>query len=297
MKVVDWRRADPGAIRPLYEAGQSRWLHALGWDMSDTWRALEHARTTWGLPGLLARDRAGVVRGWTFFLHDRGVVQVGGLAADTVDATRALVDGLVDFVDTRTADAVSCFTFDEAPGLVEELTRRGFGITPFAYLSRDLARDDESTVRLPVRGWRESDITAAATLLRASYSEEAGRHFAPGHTAVAWERYVHNLVSHTGCGSLLPDLTRVVADESGMQALVLVTALSSATVHLAQVAVAPPLQGRGLARELITQVCRASSRQGFHTVTLLVDRANQPACAMYRRVGFAERARFIAAER
>jgi ribosomal-protein-alanine N-acetyltransferase len=74
-----------------------------------------------------------------------------------------------------------------------------------------------------------------------------------------------------------------------------VTALSESTVHLAQVAVHPRMQGRGLAGALVVDSCSAARAKGFEHATLLVDQANQRARALYARLGFTERARFVAA--
>jgi ribosomal protein S18 acetylase RimI-like enzyme len=323
MNVRDWRDADRDLLQPLYARGQRGWLDALGWDTSRSLREVEQARTTWGLPGLLAADPAGDIRGWTFFLPENNVLHVGGLSADTPKATSALVDALVQVSESHGAETLSCFMFDEAPGLSPELSRHGFDVEPFLYLARPWPaglerppRSGSDPVPTGVRpgsdqgqtrfrsgsgpdadSWQPRDVAAAAALLREAYGPETGRHFAPSHTPAEWERYVRNLVEQTACGHLNVEATRLVRAGDRIDAMVLVTALSSETAHLAQVAVHPSRRGEGLAAVLIEQATAIAATQGYAQTTLLVGASNAPARRLYETLGFSERARFVSARR
>jgi ribosomal protein S18 acetylase RimI-like enzyme len=79
-----------------------------------------------------------------------------------------------------------------------------------------------------------------------------------------------------------------------MQALVLATRIAPGTVHLAQVAVHPSRRRAGLARRLVDEACRLAASRGARLVTLLVGARNTAARALYERIGFAERATFVA---
>jgi ribosomal protein S18 acetylase RimI-like enzyme len=314
MIVRDWTQASRDVTAPLYDRRRRERMRALGWDSSGSWRDVETARTTWGLPGLLAEDEAGRVRGWAFYMADGLAVHIGGLVADTPRATRALLDRILTTSEAVGAESLSGFIFDEASGLMLELARRGFEVEPFLYLARDLTassrsvrlRPDSRSVRLqPDRGdapvaagvWHPDDVVVAAALLREAYGPDAGRHFAPGHTPGEWERYVRNLVEQTACGTLDTRSTRVIRSSSGMDALVLVTAIAERTAHLAQVAVHPSRQGQRLAQRLVLDVCEHAADRGFTSATLLVAASNVPARRLYDQLGFVPRARFVAARK
>jgi ribosomal protein S18 acetylase RimI-like enzyme len=295
VNVCDWRDAAPETVAPLYQHGQRRWLLELGWDTSAAWTQIEQARTTWGLPGLLAVDDAGQVQGWTYFYAHDGTLQVGGLAADTALATRAILDALVELSKADGIGRMSCFVFEEAPELRAELTRRGLRPEHFLYLSRDLQGHHGGVDRPRVDRWKTGDARRVATLLRDAYDAADAIHFAPGHTTAAWERYVGNLVEQTGLGRFDPDATCIVDSGGRLEAAVLMTTLSRDTAHVAQVAVHPSRRREGLAAALVEEACSRAALAGRRRATLLVAAANEPARRLYDGLGFKPCATFVAA--
>jgi ribosomal protein S18 acetylase RimI-like enzyme len=298
VNVRDWREAGAEVLAPLYASAHRRWLDALGWDTAGNWRTLEEARTTWGLPGLLAVDDDGQVRGWTFFLPRENVLHVGGLVADTPDATAALLEAVVGIGSMSGADGVSCFMFEEAPGVAAAVDHLGFETEPFLYLTRPIAPGPGHEI-LQATAWQEGDVEQAADLLHAAYTADAARYLAPGHTSAAWQHYVRTLVEQTGLGTFAPQMTRVLRSAPGgntarIDALAAVTILSPGTVHLAQVAVHPSKRGQGIARALVTAACGLAAAEGFTRATLLVGATNRAALRMYRGMGFEQRATFVA---
>jgi ribosomal protein S18 acetylase RimI-like enzyme len=296
VNICDWRDAGPAIVGPLYAHARRRWLRELGWDTSSAWTEVEHARVTRGLPGLLVVDDSGQVRGWSFFHPQGAILQVGGLVADTPLATHALLDAVSELSKADGIEAVSCFVFQEAPELAAGLTRRGFACEPFLYLSRDLNSNPPASHPHGVE-WtgRDEDVAGIAELLRDAYDPVAASRFTPDHSAASWERYVRNLVERTGLGRFDPTTTRVVRNGSRLSAAVLMTALSSDTAHLAQVAVHPSRRREGLARALVEEACSRAAEAGYRRATLLVGATNQPARGLYEALGFAPCATFVAA--
>src|SRR5688572_18521640 len=96
MIVRDWRDADVADTQLLYAREQDFWVRELTWDASSSWREIEQARTTWGLPGRIAIDHKRTVRGWSYYMPDGETLHIGGIAADTKDATTALVDACLE---------------------------------------------------------------------------------------------------------------------------------------------------------------------------------------------------------
>lgn len=298
MILRDWRDAQPDLLRACYARELRHWRTALAWDTEWTWATVERARTDAGLPGFLACDPAGDVRGWAFHTTLDDTVHLGGLVADTPHATDALLDGVLDAAVAQRASAAACFILDRAAGLGDALASRGFAVEPYAYLSRRLETTTD-VARAPAFGeaWRDDDIAGAARLLQAAYTVEDGRHFAPHGRRAEWVRYAAGLAQQAGCGVMSRSLTRVLRDEAGLRALALVTTVAERTAHLAQVAVRPEQRGQGIASALIADAMHAAAAEGMREMTLLVGATNAPARRLYAALGFTNRATFIAARR
>ena len=294
MRIRDWRYADTPAVEALYEAERRQWLTDLGWDTADAWPEIEGARTAGRLPGLLAVDDHGTICGWTYFLVDDRVAQVGSLVGESPEATRALVDSVVARAAGH-AECVTCFSYNRAPGLEAALTAHGFELTSYQYLSRvapalDPFRSDGADA------WRDDDEKPAADLLRTSYGSN-GRFFAAHGLPQEWQRYVHNLVAYPGCGRFDRTATRVLREGGRVTALVMMTALGPGVAHVAQVAVHPERRGQGLAGKLLERALAMSHAAGRSRATLLVEDGASAARTLYARLGFRPCATFIAARK
>lgn len=291
MIVRDWRDADPSDTQVLYAREQEYWVRELAWDASSAWREIEQARVTWGLPGFMAIDADRTVRGWAYFLPEGETVHLGGVVADTAEATGALLDACLDSALRPPRPArVSCFLPRRAEGFEHALAERGFTFEHYRYLGRPITAGEG---RVHSEPWNAGDILRAATLLRDSYGTE-GRHFAPRGTLDEWEQYVRSLVERPGCGVVEPAITRVVRNGSALQALVLATRIAPGTLHLPQVAVHPARRREGLARRLVEEACQAAAARGVKRATLLVAQSNTNARALYAKMGFADASAFIA---
>ena len=294
MRIRDWRYAETPAVEALYEAERRQWLAELGWDTTEAWPEIEGARTTGRLPGLLAVNDHGSICGWTYFLIDDRVAQVGSLVGESPEATRALVESVIARAAGR-ADCVTCFSYNRAPGLDAVLTAHGFELTPYQYLSRSAAALDPFRADGADR-WRDDDEKPAAELLRVAYGSN-GRFFAAHGLPEEWQRYVHNLAAYPGCGRFDRTATRVLREDGRMAALVMMTALGPGVAHVAQVAVHPDYRRQGLAGKLLDRALALAHAAGRSRTTLLVEEGASAARTLYARRGFRPCATFIAARR
>ncbi|HEX5213983.1 MAG TPA: GNAT family N-acetyltransferase [Vicinamibacterales bacterium] len=304
MKLRDWRDAPYELLAPVYEAERQRWLRHLQWDPAPVWREVEAARTTWGLPGLLAIDGAGRVRGTTFYVFEEHRVDIGGLTADHVDATDALIGGVLDAARSQQARSVRTMLFDGAVALRSGLTHRGFEVESHLYLSRALAERPIAPAGDQVRAsapavaadaWQESDVVATAALLSRAYDRQSGALFAPDNLPEEWERYVRNLTGFAACGTLNSDASRVVRDRDLIRAVALVTEIAPRIAHLVQLAVDPALRRRQVGARLLDDTCACLAASGYKAITLLVSEHNHAARALYDAAGFRHDATFLAA--
>jgi ribosomal protein S18 acetylase RimI-like enzyme len=290
----DWRLLPASTTAQLYRRERIRWRRRLAWETASTWHTLEIARTTWGLPGFVCHDRAGRVRGWTFYIVRNERLEVGGFVADDPLATRVLLDALLD--RARSCDGLSGFLYSNAPGLDLALASHGVAGRSFLYLVHALQPVTANRVRPgEIGAWPGDDLETAARLFRAAYGE-TGRIFARQNQVHEWEEYVGNLVRDPACGVFSPALSRVWRDGDRCHALAIVTMISRHTAHLAQIAVHPAWQRRGVAQELLEDVLRSARDAGVSRVSLLVGGDNLRARALYRRMGFVKRETFVAIE-
>jgi ribosomal protein S18 acetylase RimI-like enzyme len=300
MTLQDWRGLPTAALAPLFGREQRRWLAELHWDVAGAHAQIELARTTWGLPGLVAIDAAGEIAGLVFYIETAERLEIGGILAGTPAVTGALLTAVIDIADTA-GMPVFCFSCTHTAGLTAELARLGFDIDPLVYFERSLTgRSSPGLLREPrpaSRAWRMDDLDETAALLHRSFDETEAAHFAPGHTRAAWQHYVHNLVHFEACGTINPGASRCVPLGDGLGALTLVTTIAATTAHIVQVAVDPACRGSRLATALLQESCDAAWEQGCTTMTLMAAARNATASRIYAELGFSQRAAFVAATR
>lgn len=296
MRVESWAAVRPDEMAAVFAAEAVRWQQRLDWDTTALWPVLEHARTIAGVPGLVLRDAAGVITGWTYGAARDGELLCGALTAPDADGTARLVDGMLALPEARAAGRLVWFAFADAPGLDATLAGRGFQLDPHDYLTRPLTK--VRALRTPGRTWDVRDLDATADLLRAAYpAHDPARPFAPTGQRAEWQRYAADLVLGQGCGRFQPALSVAVpgAAAAVLDAVALVTDLGGGTAHLAQLAVRPGLRGAGLGAALVARLATAAAAAGFARVTLLVGSRNQTARRLYERWGFGACATFVSA--
>jgi ribosomal protein S18 acetylase RimI-like enzyme len=304
--VRDWRSLAPGALAPWYAEECRDWQLRYSWDTARHWIIVEAARLAGSLPGVVVseQDRAA---GWCFYLPHRGTLQIGALRAVSEVATRALVDAVLRSPEAGSADAVMAFLPALAPGLPGVLADAAFDLQPFQYLCRALG-PEPCPAAGPMVGFsscgcgkpleRLADV--ARLLARAYPGADAARPFAPGGGADEWDEYVERLAGGVGCGTWLPGCTVLVrqdGDAARLAGAILATDLGTGTAHLAQVAVDPACQGRGLGRSLVEAALARLAAAGYARVTLLVSAHNARAVGLYGRLGFRDAGTFVSAVR
>lgn len=293
--LVDWRDIDAAAVEPLYEREASRWQHALGWDTTAAWIAVESARRAGRVPGWVAftgREPCG----WAFGHLEGRTLQIGGLIADDAATTRRLLDAALTSPEATLATDVRCFFWPVTGAAPAALSRQRFTVSRSLYMVASCEGWADRGVLADAREWCHDDFVPAARLLACAYDGTAASALlAPGGTSAAWAQYLRRLIQTTGCGLFMPALSRVIAAREHLAGLALVTRLSGSTAHLAQLAIDPAARGRGHGAALTDQARAGAARAGFRTLSLLVEEENVAARALYARAGFTTQAVFIAA--
>ncbi len=296
-RTQSWALAAPAELAPAFAADANRWRRDLAWDTHELWAAIERARVDGRLDGLVSLDDAGAVAGWTYFVARGGDLHCGALEAADAATTAGLADALLATPAAGGAERVLLFVYSAAPGLEAVLRQRAFDLVPYDYRVSPLAVG--TRVAAPGRAWDLRDLDATAATLHAAYpGADPRRPFAPHGTLAEWRQYACDLVMGQGCGRFRPTLSIAVPGAGGrLEAVALVTDLGHGTAHLAQIAVAPSRRGGGLGRAMLAAITAQCAAAGFARLSLLVERGNRPATALYDQARFDVRATFLCAVR
>ena len=319
LAVRDWRLFDDG-VDGLVATEARAWLEQLHWDVSEPWSVIEPARRAGRLPGLVSLDRTGAPTGWSAFLPHAGHLQVMSIVAPDVCTASGLVDGILASDESRSAQSTIVCVRDGTPGLFDVLSARGFAVERYRYLSVEFGESGERvdgvrldalpTGRLDRPGasadchhgllepWVDHGEQMADLCARAYRDTTSIRAFAAGGTTEEWRHYVASLTNGTGCGWFAPELSAVLRHDgaAAIHGAIMMTDLGPSTVHVAQMAVDPAIQGRGVGRALLSAALLKSAPL-FARATLLVAASNHAAVALYESFGFRDSASFIVAER
>jgi ribosomal protein S18 acetylase RimI-like enzyme len=217
------------------------------------------------------------------------------LASDAPATTAALLDAVLERPEAANADRYAACLRQGSPGLAPALASHGFDVAIYRYLTMPPRRFPPR--RAVVRGWTADDVDPLVRVFSRAYADPHDvRAFAPGGTDAEWLDYLMGLVAGPGCGDMVRSASFVSTSDAGEpDAAILSTMLSRDTGHIAQIAVDPAAQGRGLATELIERAVTALAERQFRQVTLLVSDENRKAARIYARLGFRERGAFVVA--
>ncbi|MCC7010604.1 MAG: GNAT family N-acetyltransferase [Acidobacteria bacterium] len=296
MTCHDWTNCTVTEARALVDAEIAAWLAELSWDVRESWRVIEPARRAGQLPGFVVRDRHGRPVAWAACTMVARAWHVFALSAAEREAATLLVDAIAVAAGLAGAARIVFSVRDSTPALAPVLASRGYRVERYRYLMKPLA---DAGGPAPAAGrWIAGTGPMARLCARAYRAAPGVRAFAMEDTPESWDEYVHGLVTTDGCGRFARDLSDVVAREDGeLDAAVLVTRLGPGTIHIAQLAVDPVAQGRGIGRALVGAVERRGAAAGAHALTLLVAASNVPAARLYEARGFRDRASFVVATR
>jgi ribosomal protein S18 acetylase RimI-like enzyme len=300
VRLDDWRNLPAEALRPIYDSERSRWATGLQWDLAPSLQILEQARVQGTLPGLVVRGPGQSIVGWTYFLVQHGVLQIGALQARTADGVRLLLDAVFKSPEASLAHEVLLFVYPDSQACESALQRRRFNVTRYWYLRRSLERSCVVPGGPGLRALRESDGPDVVRLFSRAYAGAAGaRCFAPHGRLDEWAQYLGQLTRGAALGQFLPEASMVVpGGPSGpLLGASVVTGLSQHTIHLAQLAVDPAARRQQLASRMLDAMLSWGLSHGRAVATLLVSEDNAHARALYDARGFVPTGYFLHAER
>lgn len=302
LQVVDLSRVRPAELKSLWAREVRLWRDKLDWDVAGAMSALERALDRGGLTGKAVRC-GGVAAAYAHYVveGDRGVIS--GLVASPSfrgpQVGAAIVDAIVEELDRRRVRRIeSQFIFFDSPWLSSCFEEHGFQTHWREFLRLSLSRPrpqhqpSNHVVVLPWSAWNLSEM--------ASLMEQAHR---GGVDAAMNELYrtsdgcrilLNNIIRQRGCGRSLTEASSIARERTtdAPAGFAIVTEIGRHHGHLAQVAVAPEFQGRGVGHRLLAHTIARLSELGLDSLSLMVSAGNERALRLYRSMGFETSYRF-----
>lgn len=302
LQVVDLSRLRSTELKGLWAREVRLWRDKLDWDVSGAMSALERAVDRGGLTGKAIRC-GGVTAAYAYYVveGDRGVIS-GLVVSPSFRAEHigaAIVDAVVDELERRNVRRVETqFICYDAPWLSSCFEARGFQTHWREFLRVAISRprpQRESSKHVVVLPWSAWNLSEMASLM-----ERAHR---GGVDAVMNELYrtssgcrilLNNIIRQRGCGRSLTEASSIVRERTTdlPAGFAIVTEIGRRHGHLAQVAVAPAFQGRGVGHHLLSHTFARLGELGLDTLSLMVSGGNERALRLYRSMGFETTYRF-----
>jgi ribosomal protein S18 acetylase RimI-like enzyme len=100
------------------------------------------------------------------------------------------------------------------------------------------------------------------------------------------ELVLDDILNQGGCGNPVVEASAIAHHRGCGIGFIIMTEIAHRQAHLAQVAVLPEYQHRGVGRLILRHALSKLADQAFDTVSLIVSRRNPRALNMYELVGF-----------
>jgi len=299
LRVVDLDSVRPSELEGFFRLEHALWQEQLSWDVSAAVTAFRRALERGGVSGKAVRCGPSTA-GYGYFIVEAGRGVMTGLAVapewSGKDVGPLLVRSMIGDLTLRGVTRIeSQFVSFDASWLVPCFTAEAFEtyLREFRRLPLNGQRPGNPgelpSARFALRTWRSWNLTEACQVMQSAH--------VPGVDARMNELYrssegcrslLTSVLRHRGCGAAILEAS-TVAREPGTDrpaGFAVVTETSVRKAHLAQLAVDPEFQGRGLGRLLLTRTIERLAEMGYDGLSLMVSRENHRALDLYRSFGF-----------
>ena len=304
-ELIDLRRISAAELSPLLLEETVEWLRELAWDFGQSADLIRRFIDLKALDGCVLLDRGELVGyGYSVIEDHKGLIgdvyvrpgwrnrgqelRIFRSLLDGLDTNRLIrrVEGQLMNLDLAIGVAMrrerfvklyerTLMVFDpsNSPDLRRRTTKRDFRIKP----------------------WGESYVDAAAGIISLAYHGHVDSEINDQYRSIHGARkFLHNMVEFPGCGMFHRPASFVAIDiETGWLAGIAISSFVAVDVgHVAQLCVAPAMQGTGLGYELLRRSMEGLIAGGAKRISLTVTTANEAALELYRRTNFQEIRRF-----
>lgn len=297
-KLAALRELSTASLEPLLEEEKSRWLELLRWDFSSSAELVLRYAAMQALEGFALVD-GGEAVGYVYWVGEEQKGLIGDLyvrqgwrsPANENAMLAAALGELRRNPWIRRVEA-QLMHLDARGGQVAPA-----GLRPRAYPRRFmLAGLDDIHARRPwdadpalrFEPWTPRWLDGSAELIARVYAGHVDSEINDQyHSPRGARRFLQNIVQYPGCGHFAADASCVAVDAAGcVQGLCLASRVGERTGHIAQLCLAPELQGRGAGYELLRRGMAALAAGGAGEVSLTATACNQRAIRLYERFGY-----------
>lgn len=294
--IVDFATVAATECLALWDQEVQWWRTHLRWDITESIDALQRVVARGGVSGKAVRVGQQIV-GYMYYRVEGALGLLSALtlapAWNRPDIGALLVQAVVETVRQHGARRIEspCIA-PAAPWLVPTYTRVGFRSMPRAFLRVDLAKAQPLPIRsggVTLHAWQGAPLHAVASLMQAAYQRTVDAELNQLYRTVAGCHEVcDQLFTQGSCGPFVASASALAQVQGHDVGFLLTTAIAPRQAHLAQVAVLPAYQRRGVGRQLVAYCVAQLSAQHFDTLSLVVSCTNTSALALYQALGMRE---------
>jgi len=296
-EIVDLSEVEPAQIQSLLEDEQRLWLERLHWDTSASCAHVRRAVGDRHLAGKAVLLGSRVLAFGYYFAEERRSL-VGGIlvsrAPGDTEAGEAMTGALIEAAQSqpdvqRIESQLISFGLDWLPAAFRA---RGFQRHERLFLRRELSGLGPPPYRTSpflIDNWNPDQVDEAASTLELAHAHRVdGEINELYRSREGCRTLLQSIALNRGCGPVVRSASFVARhpQTGSLSGLVLTSEISAGHAHLAQVAVRPEAQGRGLGTELILAALANLAGEGFLSASLLVSQANERALSLYGSLGF-----------
>lgn len=297
-QIVPLRELAAASLEPLLEEEKDRWLALLHWDFTASADLVLRYAAMQALEGFaLVHD--GEAAGYVYWVGEEHKGLIGDIylrsAWRSPSNENALLGAAIGELRRnpwiRRVEAqlmhLNARSGQVAPaGLRPHAYPRHFMLAPLDRIHA--LRPWDSDPELRFEPWTVRWLDESAELIASVYSGHVDSEINDQyHSPRGARRFLQNIVQYPGCGHFAPEASFVAVDAAGrIQGLCLSSRVAARTGHIAQICLAPDLQGRGAGYELLRRGMAALAQGGADEASLTATASNQHAIRLYERFGF-----------
>ncbi|MBI3327885.1 MAG: GNAT family N-acetyltransferase [Nitrospinae bacterium] len=294
LHVVDLGAVKPAELEDLWEQEVRVWRDRLLWDISGPLASLRHIIARGGLPGKAVRVGAQTV-GYAYYVVAGHLGVLSGLVVSPAWSTTrvggTLLKETIEEIRRKGVPRIeSQFVSPDCPWLISSFEHEGFRSYWREFLRLDLHRDRgpaSPPAIVDLQPWRGTRLREAAAIMHAAYEGEVDTEINECYrTADGCRLVLEDLLNQCGCGMPVLEASAMACDRGRGIGFVVVTETAPRQGHIAQVAVLPQYQRRGVGRFLLSYSVSRLAALHFDTLSLIVSRSNPRALRMYQAMGF-----------
>jgi [ribosomal protein S18]-alanine N-acetyltransferase len=304
-QVVDLESVRAAELESFFHLETAQWRDHLLWDVSGAVSAFQRALERGAVQGKAIRSGSATL-GYSYFIveGDRGVLTGLSVSPEAwgTDVGPMLVRATVRALAGRRVSRIETqFVSFDAAWLVPYFEAEGFRThwREFRRLSlsrpRSTVPSPSSIGSLSSHSWRAWNLAEAAQVMQSAHQDGVDAEMNELYrTSEGCRLLLTNVLRHRGCGTSMAEASLVARQARTDRAVgfAVVTETSKRQAHLAQLAVAPSFQGKGVGRYLLAQVVDRLLQSKFDSLSLMVSRGNENALRLYRSFGFHPIVRF-----